>query len=84
VFSDQLIWLVAGDITVPAGQARTLQISTCSLSSNCLGRQYAQPILNQNHTVQVAIQIIAATSNGQLVPATPNGALVGELEINHR
>jgi hypothetical protein len=82
VFSDQLVWLVAADITIPAGQTRTLQVSTCSLDSNCPGRKYAQPILNHSHTVVVAIQIIAATSNGQLIPATRNK--FGELEINHR
>lgn len=84
VFNYQLIWLVAGDITVPAGQTRTLQISTCGLTSNCPGRKYAQPILNHSQIVQVAIQILAATSNGQLIPAAPNPDRVGELEIDHR
>jgi hypothetical protein len=84
VFSVELVWLVAGDITVPAGQTRTLELSTCSLNSSCPGRRYAQPILNQSHTVEVAIQIIAATSNGQLIPAARNIDRVGELEINRR
>jgi hypothetical protein len=84
VFSLQLVWLVAGDVTVPAGQTRTLQISTCSLNSNCPERKYAQPILNHSHTVQVAIQIIAATSNRQLIPAARIADRMGELQINHR
>ncbi len=84
VFSTGLVLLAAEDITVPAGQTRTLPINTCSLSSNCPGRKYAQPILNHSHTVMVAIQIIAATSNGQLIPAVQNGAVVGELQINRR
>lgn len=84
VFNDQLILLVAGDITIPAGQTRTLQISTCNLKSTCPSRRYAQPILNHSHTVPVAIQVLAATSNGQLIPALRNADRVGELQISRR
>jgi hypothetical protein len=81
IFSVELVRLAAGDITVPPGQTRTLQISTCSVKSNCSEHKYARPILDHSHTVQVAIQIIAATSNGQLIPAARNADRVGELEI---
>jgi hypothetical protein len=84
VFNDQLVWLVASDIKIPAGQTRTLQLRTCNLTPNCPERKYARPILNHSHTVPVAIQVIAATSNGQLIPALRNIDRVGELEIHHR
>jgi hypothetical protein len=84
VFSEGLVWLVASDIAVPAGQTRTLKIPTCSVNTACPERKYSRPILNHSHTVVVAIQIIAATSNGQLIPAARNADRVGELVIKHR
>jgi hypothetical protein len=81
VFSEGLVWLVASDITVPAGQTRTLKLPTCRLDPGCPERKYSRPILDHSQTVVVAIQILAESSNGQLIPAARNADMVGQLVI---
>jgi hypothetical protein len=84
LFDFDLAELAAGNISVPAGQARTVRIPICTAASKCpLGPDAAElKRLRGRRSIDVVMQILVALPNGQLTFGIPEGTTFGLLRPN--
>ena len=84
LFDFDLAELAAGNISVPAGQVRTVLIPICTATPKCpLGPDAAErKRLRGRQSIDVVMQLLVTLPNGQLTFGIPDGTSFGLVRLN--